>query len=78
MSLPKIVSQDEWTAARRTLLEKEKDFTRAAPSPPLRTSTEVEGIGERCSALSRLAAGSSRPSALARRVSSNSPPKKQR
>jgi hypothetical protein len=28
MTLPKIVSQDEWTAARRTLLEKEKDFTR--------------------------------------------------
>ncbi len=28
MSLPKIVSQEEWTAARRTLLEKEKDFTR--------------------------------------------------
>ena len=28
MSLPKIVSQEEWTAARRGLLEKEKDFTR--------------------------------------------------
>ena len=28
MSLPKIVSQEEWTAARRVLLEKEKDFTR--------------------------------------------------
>ena len=28
MSLPKIVSQDEWTAARRLLLEKEKDLTR--------------------------------------------------
>ena len=28
MSLPKVVSQDEWTATRRTLLEKEKDFTR--------------------------------------------------
>lgn len=28
MSLPKIVSQEEWTAARRELLEKEKEFTR--------------------------------------------------
>ncbi len=28
MALPKIVSQDEWTAARRALLEKEKEFTR--------------------------------------------------
>ena len=28
MSLPKIVTQEEWTAARRDLLEKEKDFTR--------------------------------------------------
>ena len=28
MSLPKIVSQEEWTAARRALLEKEKDLTR--------------------------------------------------
>ena len=28
MSLPKIVSQEEWTAARRELLEKEKDLTR--------------------------------------------------
>ena len=28
MSLPKIASQDEWTAARRELLEKEKDLTR--------------------------------------------------
>jgi predicted dithiol-disulfide oxidoreductase (DUF899 family) len=28
MSLPKIVSQEEWTAARRALLAKEKDFTR--------------------------------------------------
>jgi len=28
MALPKIVSQDEWTAARRALLDKEKDFTR--------------------------------------------------
>ncbi len=27
MSLPKIVSQEEWTA-RRELLEKDKDFTR--------------------------------------------------
>jgi predicted dithiol-disulfide oxidoreductase (DUF899 family) len=28
MSLPKVVSQEEWTAARRALLEKEKAFTR--------------------------------------------------
>ncbi len=28
MSLPRIVSQEEWTDARRTLLEKEKEFTR--------------------------------------------------
>ena len=28
MTLPKIVSQEEWTAARRVLLEKEKRFTR--------------------------------------------------
>ncbi len=28
MTLPKVVSQEEWTAARRILLEKEKDFTR--------------------------------------------------
>ena len=28
MSLPKIVSQEEWTSARRALLEKEKEFTR--------------------------------------------------
>src|SRR3954462_5621997 len=28
MSLPRIVSQEEWTAARRALLEKEKEFTR--------------------------------------------------
>jgi predicted dithiol-disulfide oxidoreductase (DUF899 family) len=28
MALPKIVSQEEWTAARRALLEKEKEFTR--------------------------------------------------
>ena len=28
MSLPKIVSQEEWTAARRDFLGKEKDFTR--------------------------------------------------
>jgi Bacterial protein of unknown function (DUF899) len=28
MSLPKVVSQEEWTAARCTMLEKEKDFTR--------------------------------------------------
>ena len=28
MSLPKIVSQEEWTAARRELLEKEKELTR--------------------------------------------------
>src|SRR3954447_23008463 len=28
MALPKIVSQDEWTTARRTLLAKEKEFTR--------------------------------------------------
>src|SRR5262245_25535421 len=28
MSLPKVVSPEEWTAARRVLLEKEKDFTR--------------------------------------------------
>jgi predicted dithiol-disulfide oxidoreductase (DUF899 family) len=28
MSLPKIVSPDEWTAARRALLDKEKDLTR--------------------------------------------------
>ena len=27
MSLPKIVTEEEWTAARRALLEKEKDFT---------------------------------------------------
>ena len=26
MSLPKIVSQEEWTAARRELLEKEKEL----------------------------------------------------
>lgn len=29
MSLPKIVSQDEWTAARRALLAKEKEATKA-------------------------------------------------
>ena len=29
MSLPKVVSQEEWTAARRELLEKEKELTRA-------------------------------------------------
>ncbi len=29
MTLPKIVSQEEWTAARRQLLEKEKELTRA-------------------------------------------------
>ena len=28
MTLPKIVPQEEWTAARRALLEKEKEFTR--------------------------------------------------
>jgi predicted dithiol-disulfide oxidoreductase (DUF899 family) len=28
MALPKIVSQEEWTAARRARLEKEKEFTR--------------------------------------------------
>ena len=28
MSLPKVVSQEEWTAARRALLEKEKELTR--------------------------------------------------
>jgi predicted dithiol-disulfide oxidoreductase (DUF899 family) len=28
MALPKIVSQEEWTAARRALLEKEKELTR--------------------------------------------------
>ncbi len=28
MALPKIVSQDEWTTARRALLDKEKEFTR--------------------------------------------------
>ena len=28
MSLPRIVSQEEWTATRRELLEKEKDLTR--------------------------------------------------
>jgi predicted dithiol-disulfide oxidoreductase (DUF899 family) len=28
MALPKIVSNEEWTAARRALLEKEKEFTR--------------------------------------------------
>jgi predicted dithiol-disulfide oxidoreductase (DUF899 family) len=28
MSLPKVVSPEEWTAARRVLLEKEKDLTR--------------------------------------------------
>ena len=28
MSLPKVVSQEEWTSARCTMLEKEKDFTR--------------------------------------------------
>jgi predicted dithiol-disulfide oxidoreductase (DUF899 family) len=28
MSLPKIVTQEEWTAARRELLEKENDLTR--------------------------------------------------
>src|SRR4051812_41892219 len=28
MSLPEIVSQEDWTAARRALLEKEKEFTR--------------------------------------------------
>ena len=33
MSLPKVVSQEEWTAARRTMLEKEKDFTRRARPP---------------------------------------------
>ena len=30
MSLPKVVSQEEWTAARRTTLEKEKDLKRDA------------------------------------------------
>jgi predicted dithiol-disulfide oxidoreductase (DUF899 family) len=29
MNLPKIVSRDEWLAARKRLLVKEKDFTRA-------------------------------------------------
>jgi hypothetical protein len=29
MNLPKIVSHDEWLAARKGLLAKEKDFTRA-------------------------------------------------
>ena len=28
MSLPKVVSQEEWTAARGTVPGKEKDFTR--------------------------------------------------
>jgi len=28
MSLPKVVSQDEWTAARRSFLDKEKELTR--------------------------------------------------
>ena len=28
MSLPKIVSAEEWTTARRALLAKEKEFTR--------------------------------------------------
>ncbi len=28
MTLPRIVSQEEWTTARRSLLEKEKEFTR--------------------------------------------------
>src|SRR5829696_4492419 len=28
MSLPRIVTQEEWTAARRALLEEEKDLTR--------------------------------------------------
>ena len=30
MSLPKVVSQEEWTAARRSMLEKEKDLKRDA------------------------------------------------
>ena len=30
MSLPKVVSQDEWTAARRSFLEKEKELHPAA------------------------------------------------
>ena len=30
MNLPKIVTQEEWTAARRELLEKEKELTRRA------------------------------------------------
>jgi len=28
MSLPEVVSQEEWTAAQCTMLEKEKDFPR--------------------------------------------------
>ena len=43
MTLPKIVSQEEWTAARRTLLEKEKDFTRQRD----RLNTERRGGRER-------------------------------
>src|SRR6185503_19263927 len=57
MSLPKIVSQEEWTAARRELLEKEKDLTRQRdrlnterrelPMVEVTKSYEFEGPGGR-------------------------------
>jgi predicted dithiol-disulfide oxidoreductase (DUF899 family) len=33
MNLPKIVSHDEWLVARKRLLAKEEDFTRARDGP---------------------------------------------
>ena len=65
MSLPKIVSQEEWTAARRELLEKEKDLTRRRdrlnterrelPMVEVTKPYEFEGPGARghCSTCSR-------------------------
>ena len=70
MSLPKIVSHEEWTAARRELLEKEKEFTRRRdrlnterrelPMVEVTEALRVRGPGRhacRCSTCSR-AAGS--------------------
>ena len=44
--MPRIVSHDEWVAARTALLVKEKEATNQAGPPERRTSGAADGRGE--------------------------------
>ena len=47
MSLPEIVSREEWTAARVALLEQEKALTKARGDARRRTPAAADGGGDR-------------------------------